>query len=47
MNIEEEKIQRFGNILVDMFHFLALFVLSYTASKYGRPEDDVNRGREP
>ena len=24
----------------------ALFVLTYTASKYGRPEDDVNRGKE-
>ena len=24
----------------------ALFVLTYTANKYGRPEDDVNRGKE-
>ena len=25
----------------------ALFILSFTAKKYGRPEDDVNRGNEP
>ena len=25
----------------------ALFILSFTARKYGRPEDDVNRGNEP
>lgn len=25
----------------------ALFVLTYTARKYGRPEDDVSRGSEP
>jgi len=25
----------------------ALFVLTFTATKYGRPEDDVNRGKEP
>ena len=25
----------------------ALFVLTFTAGKYGRPEDDVNRGKMP
>ena len=24
----------------------ALFIQTYTANKYGRPEDDVNRGKE-
>ena len=30
MNIETEKVQRFGNVLVDVFHFLALFVIGGT-----------------
>ena len=30
MKIEAEKVQRFGNVLVDVFHFLALFVIGGT-----------------
>jgi len=30
MNMGTEKIQKFGNILVDIFHFLALFVIGAT-----------------
>ena len=30
MNLETDKIQKFGNTLVDMFHFLALFVIGAT-----------------
>ena len=30
MNIETDRVQRFGNTLVDMFHFLALFVIGAT-----------------
>ena len=30
MNIETEKVQTFGNALVDIFHFLALFVIGAT-----------------
>ena len=30
MNIETRKIQRVGNILVDIFHYLALFVIGAT-----------------
>ena len=30
MKIETEKVQRFGNVLVDVFHFLALFVIGGT-----------------
>lgn len=30
MNPKTEKIQKFGNTLVDMFHFLALFVIGAT-----------------
>jgi protein PsiE len=30
MGIDTQKIQRFGNILVDIFHYLALFVIGAT-----------------
>ncbi len=30
MKIETEKVQRFGNVLVDMFHFAALFIIGGT-----------------
>lgn len=30
MNINTDKVQSFGNTLVDMFHFLALFVIGAT-----------------
>ena len=30
MNIETEKVQQFGNTLVDIFHLLALFVIGAT-----------------
>ena len=30
MNVETEKVQKLGNILVDMFHLLALFVIGAT-----------------
>jgi phosphate starvation-inducible membrane PsiE len=30
MNLETDKIQKFGNTLVDIFHFLALFVIGAT-----------------
>jgi len=30
MKVEIDKIQKFGNTLVDMFHFLALFVIGAT-----------------
>lgn len=30
MNLETDKVQKFGNTLVDMFHFLALFVIGAT-----------------
>ncbi len=30
MNVETDKVQKFGNVLVDMFHFLALFIIGAT-----------------
>jgi len=30
MNIETERIQRIGNVLVDLFHYLALFIIGAT-----------------
>lgn len=30
MNISTDRVQKFGNTLVDMFHFLALFVIGAT-----------------
>ena len=30
MNLEAEKIQRIGNVLVDVFHYLALFIIGAT-----------------
>ena len=30
MNVETDKVQKVGNTLVDMFHFLALFVIGAT-----------------
>ncbi|OOZ65158.1 hypothetical protein BOW45_03660 [Solemya velum gill symbiont] len=30
MNKDTEKVQRFGNILVDGFHYLALFIIGAT-----------------
>ena len=30
MNVETDKVQKFGNVLVDMFHYLALFIIGAT-----------------
>jgi phosphate starvation-inducible membrane PsiE len=30
MNVETEKVQKIGNVLVDLFHYLALFIIGAT-----------------
>ena len=30
MNVETDKVQKVGNVLVDMFHYLALFIIGAT-----------------